>query len=55
MNLACFLTLSYTGGGGGGHKVPALISKIRNFATNTATATKIGNFSLNVSGKTMVG
>ena len=58
MNLACFLTLSYTGGGGGGggeHKVPALISKIRNFATNTATATKIGNFSLNVSGKTIVG
>ena len=27
---------------GGGHKVPALISKIRIFATNTATATKFG-------------
>ena len=36
--------LSYTGGGGG-HKVPALISKIRIFDTNTATATKFGNFS----------
>ena len=33
------------GGGGGGHKVPALISKIRIFAPNTATATKFGNFS----------
>ena len=31
--------------GGGGHKVPALISKIRIFAANTATATKFGNFS----------
>ena len=35
------LTLSYTGG----HKVPALISKIRIFKTNTATATKFGDFS----------
>ena len=32
-------------GGGGGHKVPALISKIRIFETNTATATKFGDFS----------
>ena len=32
------------GGGGGGHKVPALISEIRIFATNTATATKFGDF-----------
>ena len=37
------LTLSYTGGGG--HKVPELISKIRIFAMNTATATKFGDFS----------
>ena len=27
-----------------GHKVPALISKIRIFKTNTATATKFGDF-----------
>ena len=36
------------GGGGGwglGHKVPALISKIHIFATNTATVTKFGDFS----------
>ena len=32
-------------GGGGGQKVPALISKICIFATNTATATKFGDFS----------
>ena len=38
------LALSYTVGGGG-HKVPALISKIRIFAMNTATATKFGDFS----------
>ena len=31
--------------GGGGHKVPALISKIGIFATNTATAKKFGDFS----------
>ena len=31
--------------GGGGHKVPALISKIGNFAMNTATATKFCDFS----------
>ena len=30
---------------GGGHKVPALISKIRIFEMNTATATKFGDFS----------
>ena len=29
----------------GGHKVPALISKIGNFAMNTATATKFCDFS----------
>ena len=34
--------------------MPALMSKIRIFATNTATATKFGDFSLNLSGKTMV-
>ena len=28
-----------------GHKVPALISKNRIFATNTATETKFGDFS----------
>ena len=33
------------GGGGGGHKVPALISKICIFAANTAIATKFGDFS----------
>ena len=38
-----YLTLSYTGGRG--HKVPALISKNRIFATNTATETKFGDFS----------
>ena len=48
------LTLFYTEGGGGGHKVPALISKIRIFETKTATATKFGNFSLNLWGKTML-
>ena len=32
-------------GGGGGHKVPAPISKIRILKTNTATATKFGDFS----------
>ena len=32
-------------GGEGGHKVPALISKIRIFETNTTTATKFGDFS----------
>ena len=37
--------VSYTGGGGGGHKVPALISRIRIFATNTVIATKFGDFS----------
>ena len=47
------LTQSYTGGGGG-HKVLALVSKIRIFETNTATATKFGDFSQNLSGKTMV-
>ena len=41
-------------GGGGGHKVLALISKIRIFETNTATATKFGDFSQNLSGKTTV-
>ena len=41
----CLLTLSDTGKGGGGHKVPMLISKIRIFETNTATATKFGDFS----------
>ena len=45
------LTQSYTGGG---HKVLALVSKIRIFETNTATATKFGDFSQNLSGKTMV-
>ena len=43
-----YLTMSYTGGGGGGwrgHKVPALISKNRIFATNTAIETKFGDFS----------
>ena len=35
-----YLTLSYAGGGGG-HKVPALISKNRIFATNTATEAKL--------------
>ena len=42
-----FLTLSYTEGGGGGrgHKVPALISRIRIFATNTATTMRFGDFS----------
>ena len=42
------VNLSYTAGGGGGggaHKVPALFSKIFIFATNTATATKFGEFS----------
>ena len=47
------LTLSYTGGGGG-HKVPALILKVCIVATNTATATKFGEFSYNLSEKTMV-
>ena len=42
------------GRGGGGHKVPALISKIRIFAPNTATATKFGNFSKHLSEKTML-
>ena len=32
-------------GGLRGHKVPALISKNRIFATNTATETKFGDFS----------
>ena len=32
-------------GGGGAQTVPALISKIHIFATNTATATKLGDFS----------
>ena len=31
-------------GGGGGHKVPAFISKICIFQTNTGTATKSGEF-----------
>ena len=34
--------------------MPALISKILVFVTNTATATKFGDFSQNLSGKTMV-
>ena len=48
-----YLTLSYMGRCRG-HKVPALISTNRIFATNTATETKFGDFSLNLSGKTMV-
>ena len=54
------LHLGGGGGGGGegeeerGRKVPALISKILVFVTNTATATKFGDFSQNLSGKTMV-
>ena len=38
----------------GGHKVPALISNIRIFVANTATATKFGDISKNLSGKTML-
>ena len=38
------VNLSYTAEGGGAHKVPALFSKIFIFATNTATATKFGEF-----------
>ena len=42
------------GGGEGGHKVPALISRTRIFATNTATATTFGDLLQNLSSKTMV-
>ena len=47
--MAAVLTLSYTGGGGGG----TLASKIRIFAINTATVTTFGDFSYNLSGNTM--
>ena len=54
----CALDLSYTGWGGGeggnGHKVPILISKICIFTTNTATATKFDDFSLNLLRTTMI-
>ena len=49
-----FLTLSYTGGGGGTknkNKVPALISKIRIFETNTATATKFDDLNIKFIGE----
>ena len=40
-----FIVLKQILHGGGAHKVPALISKIRIFKRNTATATKFGEFS----------
>ena len=44
------ILILHGGGVGGMHKVPALISKIRIFATNNATATKFGDFSWNLLG-----
>ena len=44
-NTCVFLSLPYLTRGRRGTQVPALILKIRIFATNTVTATKYGDFS----------
>ena len=44
----CLLTLSYTGGGGGGRHVVALIPIVENFGEIQAIVMKLGDFSWNL-------